>query len=110
MPAADLSATGREDRAPQIVPAEVAFVVYRTPEGQIMISDDLNTALQVSRQPSLDDIYSMMATGVKNITVNQTAMATSGQIALTQAIAKQNAGGMPGMPGLDEVLKNIRKV
>lgn len=101
MPAVDLSAAAARARTtqappaepeePAVIPADTAFLVYRNGEtGQIVMTHDINSPLQVSRTPNHDDVYMMMNVILKDMAAAQTAALTVQNIlAAQQAVAQQ---------------------
>lgn len=87
MPAVDLSAAaarerGRErvngqqeqEKEPEIIPVDTAFLVYRRMDtGQIVMTHDVNSPIQVRRSPNHDDVYMMMQVILKDMQAAQVA-------------------------------------
>ena len=102
MPAADLSQSQARRRAvedeaakkmaePEIIPADTAFLVYRRADtGQIVMTHDINAALQVNRSPNHDDVYMMMQVIIKDMMAAQiAALSVQGNLQAQQQMAQQ---------------------
>lgn len=117
MVAADLSAAAartrtappEEDKAPEVVPAECAILVFRKPTGEIVFTHDINTPIQVSRPVTFDDVYGMLHVVLKDIEVNQAAGLSAQANAMMSNMARQAGAGVPGGPDLDQILKNLNR-
>lgn len=106
MPAVDLSQSAARERKadatqalendealPEIVEAEYAFLVYRKPNGQLTLTNELDTPITVKRPPTHDEVFSAFHVLLKDMVVQQTA-ATSAQavIQMQQALMQQIQG------------------
>lgn len=97
--AADLSSAAARARTappepdpePEIIPADTAFLVYRRADtGQIVMTHDINVALQCNRSPNHDDVYMMMQVILKDMLAAQiAALSVQGNISAQQQIAQQ---------------------
>lgn len=104
MPAVDLSdsaarlraaqaqaVTAAEEAEPEIIPVDTAFLVYRRGDtGQIVMTHDINAAVQVARTPNHDDVYMMMQVIIKDMMAAQiAALSVQGNLNAQQQIAQQ---------------------
>lgn len=103
MPAVDLSGAAARDRAnqngkpkeesaePEIIPVDTAFLVYRRADnGQIVMTHDINTAVQPARSPNHDDVYMMMQVILKDMLAAQiAALSVQGNLQAQQQMAQQ---------------------
>jgi hypothetical protein len=48
-----------EPEAPKVIDAEVAFVVYRTPDGRTVFTPDLDALVSPRREPTIHDVVGM---------------------------------------------------
>jgi hypothetical protein len=89
--ATDALETG--EALPEVVEAEYAFMIYRKPDGQLVLTNDLDTAVVPQRAPTHDEVYSAFDIMRKDMLVQQTA-ATSAQAVLQmqQALMQQIQG------------------
>lgn len=84
----------QEPPVPRMV--TTAFLVYADPTGRVLVTDQLDTAIIPSRQPTLDDIIGMTANVQAELTARKTAnMAAATTIQTQMAIARQSQQGMP---------------
>lgn len=106
MPAADLSnsvsrarriaesaaaAKAKEETAPEVIPVDTAFLCYRRQDtGQIVMTHDINTPIQVHRSPNHDDVYMMMQVILKDMTAAQIAALASEGVMLRQQAMVQS--------------------
>jgi hypothetical protein len=105
MPAVDLSAAAARQRAngngqppqpepdaePEVIPVDTAFLVYRRIDnGQIVMTHDINVAIQPQRGPNHDDVYMMMQVIIKDMLAAQIAgLSVQGQLQAQQQMAQQ---------------------
>lgn len=113
MPAAELSAGAaqqRKESAPEVVPADTAFLVFRNAStGEIVMTHDVNAPITVNRPPTFDDVYGMMHIVLKDIVANQTAtLAARANFQMNQQMA-QSLAAMGGQDGLSQVLKDLQR-
>jgi hypothetical protein len=82
-----------DEALPEVIEAEYAFMIYRKPDGQLVLTNDLNVPLTVERPPTHDEVYSAFDIMRKDMVVQQTA-ATSAQAVLQmqQALMQQIQG------------------
>lgn len=57
----------------EFIEAQSAFLVYRTAEGQVVLTPNINAAITVERQPTMNEIYSACTVITKDITTQETA-------------------------------------
>jgi hypothetical protein len=106
MAAVDLSQSAQRERVkeaqqalendealPEVIEAEYAFMIYRKPDGQLVLTNDLDTAVVPQRAPTHDEVYCAFQIMAKDMLVQQTA-ATSAQAVLQmqQALMQQIQG------------------
>lgn len=103
MPAVDMSpeairarrngqqAKPEADKEPEVIPTDTAFLVYRRVDnGQIVMTHDINTPIQVRRSPNHDDVYMMMQVIIKDMMAAQiAALSVQGNLQAQQQMAQQ---------------------
>lgn len=80
-----------EPAGPEAV--DYAFLIYAKPDGQLVLTNDINVAIQPERAPTHDEVFSAFAIMQKDMLIQQTA-ATSAQAVLQmqQAMMQQIQG------------------
>lgn len=110
MPAAELGGTATKARqaereeaqkAPEVVPVDTAFLVYRKTTGEIVMTQDINTPVVPNRPPNLDDVFSMSSVIVKDLNA-QTVVGVLQQLGAAAAQAQAAA------PMTEEVVRKLR--
>lgn len=81
------------ENAEAAIEAEFAFMVYKKPDGQLVLSGDLTAPVRPAREATHDEVYSAFHVLQKDMIVQQTA-ATSAQAVLQmqQALMQQVQG------------------
>jgi hypothetical protein len=63
--------------APEVIHAETAFIVYRLPDGQVILNADLNAPVTVRRPPLSHDVVGMAHCVIEYIRLMGLAPATA---------------------------------
>lgn len=78
------------DDAPKIIDADVAFVVYRTPDGRTSISPDLNIPVHARRTgPTTHEVAGMCLNVLDDVRLMNTAPVTAEAVVNRLAQAQQ---------------------
>jgi hypothetical protein len=88
------NSSGRDNSTPpaQVIDADCAMLLYRTADGVVVESDDIDLLIHVKRKPSLDDMHGMAAVALKDFQATETVQtlmvrtAQMGQAMQQQAI------------------------
>lgn len=89
--AADLSAVKPQEET--VLEVSTAFLVYIGKNGDVVMTNDLTTALIIERPASPDEVYGACAVVQKDLAARETAMQSGyavAQIAQQQMAAAQN--------------------
>ena len=83
-----------QSETPQVVATKTAFLVMVMPDGSVNVSPALDIHVMAERPPTMEDVYMAVATVVKDIQVEQTAMKAAqhvinAQMQLGRQIAEQ---------------------
>lgn len=99
MPAAELGGSAarerrqqkeQESKAPEILEVETAFIMYRTKDGNVVLTEDLNVPLKTERQIIPQEMLTMMYIASESIKSQQVAQMTADVImARNMQIAQQ---------------------
>jgi hypothetical protein len=121
--------TAEEDRLPEVVEADYAFVIYRIPSGQLVMSNELDTQLvgpqeevevknaitgetevqtrySKLRGPTHDEVYFALQILLKDLLVNQTAVTTAQTVMQMQ---QQLVANMSQQGQMENLLKDLAR-
>lgn len=72
--AVQLIGAPKEEKAPEIIEAKIAFIIYTLVDGSVGISTNLDLPVVAEELPSQQDIWSTVATVKRNIEATEMAV------------------------------------
>jgi hypothetical protein len=100
---------GDDVKGPPILEVDTAFIVFRTRQGDIQVTGDMNAAIVADRQPSRDDVRGHCAVVIQDFGTQDTAALTSdmtiGKLMAAQQQAMQQAQAQAAMQAIGDPTK-----